>query len=410
MPHLQKLINRAEESFKNLIVPGVLFEELGFRYFGPLDGHDVILMTQSLKNILGLKGPRILHILTRKGMGCELAEKDPERLHGISKQETTKVESRSHPEQPARSYTAVFSDLILRAASRDKKIVAITAAMPTGTGLDLFQKTFPERFFDVGIAEEHAVTFAGALAKGGLKPVCALYSTFSQRAVDQLFHDVALQEQGLVLALDRAGVVGEDGPTHHGLFDISFLRPIPGSILASPKDSIEMERMLELGLKAKNVFAIRYPRGRIPKEFTKSSRTFEVGEAEVLREGEDATLVTLGPLVAAACEAAERLELQGISCGVVNMRFAKPLDQKLLRTLIHKDHLIVTLEDHVLTGGFGACVLEALCEMGLDGARVIRLGFEEKFIPHASREELLEDAGLSPDKITARILKEIKST
>ena len=414
MPRLQKLIKQAEESIKSLIVPGVLFEEMGFRYFGPLDGHDVVSLTESLKKILNLKGPRILHILTKKGMGCELADKDPERLHGIAApvpvstaKESAKVERKEILVPETKPFTKVFSEAILRLAEKDPRVVAITAAMPSGTGLVEFQKKFPERFFDVGIAEQHAVAFAGALAKGGRRPVCAIYSTFLQRAVDQLIHDVGLQEQSVILALDRAGVVGEDGPTHHGLFDMSFLRAIPGAVLASPKDTREMNRMLELGLEAKGIFAIRYPRGKVPHEFLESSAHFEVGEGEVLKEGEDVTILTLGVLAQTAMRAAGILEKEGVSAGVMNMRFAKPLDRSLLQQAVSKRHPLITLEDHVLQNGFGSAILEALSEMDAEGTRVIRLGFGDEFVTHAKREDLLAQAGMNPEKIAERTLKEL---
>jgi 1-deoxy-D-xylulose-5-phosphate synthase len=385
---------------------------MGFRYFGPLDGHEVVSLTQHLGRILKLKGPRILHVVTKKGMGCELADKDPERLHGVSgtapiKTESMKVELKDAKSQETKTYTKIFSEALSRLAEKDSRIVAITAAMPSGTGLVEFQKKFPDRFFDVGIAEQHAVAFAGALAKGGRKPVCAIYSTFIQRAVDQLIHDVALQEQSVILAMDRAGVVGEDGPTHHGVFDMSFLRAIPGSILGSPKDTAEMNRLLELGLGAKGLFAIRYPRGKVPQEFPESSRNFEIGEGEVLKDGEDVTILTLGPLVSNALQAAELLKKEDISAGVYNMRFAKPLDKGLLQLAASKRHLILTLEDHVVKNGFGSACLEAFSEMGVENFRVICLGFEDRFLEHAKREDLLDAADLSPEKIASRILKEV---
>jgi len=410
MPRIQRLLKQAEEGFKHLIVPGVLFEELGFRYFGPIDGHEVGNLTKSLKRILNLKGPRILHILTKKGMGCELAEKDPERLHGVSpsKKETVKVEAKSIPPIETKPYTKIFAESLIQLAENNPKIVAITAAMPSGTGLSDFEKKFPERFFDVGIAEQYAVSFAGALAKGGRKPICAIYSTFIQRAVDQLIHDVALQRQNVVFALDRAGVVGEDGPTHHGLFDMSFFRAIPGSVVASPKDTREMMRMLQLGFEHSGVFALRYPRGKVPQEFPESSANFEIGEGEVLCGGHDVTLLTFGSLVVNALQTAAFLKQDGISAGVVNMRFCKPLDKNLLELAARKSQLLVTLEDHMIENGFGSACLEALMEMDLPKPKLIRCGFSNEFPAHAKRDDLLRDVSLLPDTLAPRILKEFE--
>jgi 1-deoxy-D-xylulose-5-phosphate synthase len=408
MPRLHRLIKNAEEGFKNLIVPGLLFEELGFRYFGPVDGHNVRGLTKSLKRVLSLKGPRIIHVISKKGMGCDLADEDPERLHGVTarKAESPKVEASQRNGTTNRSYTGIFAENLMKFAEKDSRIVAITAAMPSGTGLTAFQKKFPKRFFDVGIAEGYAVTFAGALAKGGRKPVCALYSSFLQRGVDQMIHDVALQGQNVIFAIDRAGVVGEDGPTHHGLFDIGLIRSIPESVIACPKDSIEMGRMLELGLKAKGIYALRYPRAKVPQEFPASSSKFEIGEGEVLRQGSDVTILTLGCFVSTALLTAERLQAEGISAGVINMRFVKPLDKNLLEMAAQKSHLIVTLEEHVLSNGFGTACLETFSELGLANTQIIRMGFPDQFMPHAKREELLEMAGLTPEKIALGIIKE----
>jgi len=408
-PRLQKLIQKAEEGFKNIIVPGILFEELGFRYFGPLDGHDVPSMLGHFERIINMKGPRIMHILTKKGMGCELAEKDPEKLHGVSpkKSAAVAVDVSEKKGAPALSYTQVFSNAISDLAESNSDVIAITAAMPSGTGLADFQKKFPDRFFDVGIAEQYAVSFAGALAKGGKKPVCAIYSTFLQRAVDQIIHDVSLQNQNVVFAIDRAGVVGEDGPTHHGLFDMAYMRAVPGSVLGSPKDSIEMKRMLELGINAKGIFAFRYARDKVAREFPESSSSFEVGEGEVLKEGSDLTILTLGSMISNALLTAELLEAQGVSAGVMNMRFAKPIDRHLLEEAVGKTDLIVTMEEHMLHNGFGSACLEALSDLKLKPEHFIRLGFGDSFPPHATRTQLLESACLTPESAAQRILKEV---
>jgi 1-deoxy-D-xylulose-5-phosphate synthase len=416
-PRLRRFASSGFESLKNLLVPGILFEELGFRYFGPIDGHDVMGLVETLRKVLSLRDCCLLHIVTQKGKGCEFAEKDVERLHGVT---PFNVKTGEKIKSPAESqsgkaegiaYTKAFSNAFVKIARENPKVVAITAAMPSGTGLTNFQKEFPDRFFDVGIAEQHAVTFAGALAKAGLKPVCAIYSTFLQRSQDSLIHDVALQRLPLVLCLDRAGLVGADGATHNGVFDISYLGHIPGAVIAAPKDEKEMECMLQLGLDYSHIFALRYPRANISTRFDQSaSSNFGIGEGEILREGDDVSLLALGSMVESALEACDLLKEEGIEARVVNMRFAKPLDGRLILNALEKSRFIFTIEEHVLSGGFGSKVLEWIEAHDLQTHAVVRrLALPDQFIEHGLREALLDQFGLSPQKIAARVLAELAS-
>lgn len=411
-PRLKKLSNASLEGMKHLFVPGILFEELGFRYFGPVDGHNVMALVQTLRDVLSLNTCSILHVLTKKGKGCSFAEKDAEKGHGvvpfdIKTGEKIELLSPQNSALHGISYTQAFADALSKQARRNPDVVAITAAMPSGTGLLQFQKEFPDRFFDVGIAEQHAIAFAGALARGGLKPVCPIYSSFLQRAHDSVMHDVALQKQSIVLGIDRAGLVGADGATHQGIFDIAFLASVPDIVLASPIDEYEMDKMLELGLNHSSVFSIRYPRANIPKIFDEFPKhPFGIGEGEILFEGTDVTLLALGSMVEPACRAHALLEREGISARVVNMRFAKPLDEKIVLDSLQNTKMLFTLEEHVITGGFGSRVLEFLESQNLSRTPLKRFALPEKFIEHGSRENQLDEWGLSSEKMAASILKE----
>lgn len=413
-PRLRRLANSSLEGMKHLFVPGILFDELGFRYFGPVDGHDVVRLVGTLRDVLSLNMCSLLHVITKKGRGCEYAEKDEEKGHGVAPfnvETGEKITGRTEKtvSRPMVSYTQAFSDALLKLARRDPAVVAVTAAMPSGTGLLDFQKVFPERFFDVGIAEQHAVTFAGAMAKCGIKPVVAVYSTFMQRSHDSVMHDVALQRLGVVLALDRAGLVGADGATHQGIFDMAYLGSVPGVVLASPKDEFEMEKMLELGLEAAVPCAIRYPRADIPKLFDAlPKRSFQIGEGEVLFEGKDLSLLALGSMVETACKVRALLEKEGISVRVLNMRFAKPLDETLILDSLQKTKALFTLEEHVMTGGFGSKVLEFLEERRLSQVLLRRFALPDEFIEHGFRESQLDQFGLSPEKIAVSIIKEVQ--
>lgn len=416
-PRIRRFAAQSLESVKHLLVPGLLFEEMGLRYFGPVDGHDVIGLVETLRKVLSLKECSLLHIVTQKGKGCGFAEKDIERGHGVTPFNVKTGEKIKSPQELEKAktegipFTKAFVQALIQLARQDPRIAAITAAMPSGTGLAEFQKEFPDRFFDVGIAEQHAITFAGALAKGGMKPVCAIYSTFLQRSQDSLLHDVALQRQRLVLGLDRAGLVGADGATHNGVFDISYLGHIPDAIIAAPKDENEMEQMLKLGLDYPNIFALRFPRGNVPKtypDFSTPAAPFKIGQGEVLREGGDAALLTLGSMVETALRVHDLLKMQGTHVQVVNMRFAKPVDGQIILESLKKNRFLFTLEEHVLTGGFGSKVLEFLEQQKIAEAFVRRFALPDHFIEHGSREVLLDNFGLSPEKIAARVLSELR--
>ena len=413
-PRIEKLANRLLDHLKHLFVPGMLFDELGFRYFGPVDGHDVIGLVTILKNILPLEEAGLIHIVTKKGMGCEFADKDPERLHGVTPFDVKTGQKVKGPAEatPGKTYTQAFADAVLRLAREDNRVVAITAAMPSGTGLSKFAAEFPSRFFDVGIAEQHAITFAGALAKGGMKPVCAIYSTFLQRSQDQLIHDVALQRLNLTVGLDRAGLVGADGATHNGVFDISYLGHIPHSVISAPINEEEMYHMLKLGTAYPHLFAVRYPRASIqPIDAPPpaSKKTFQIGEGEMLLDGSDIAILALGTMVAPAYQAAAILRKKGISAAVYNMRFAQPLDEQIVREAIQKARLVMTAEEHVLMGGFGSKVLELAERLHLSNARIIRLALPNEFIEHGSREALLDEFGLSPERIAATAVDSLRN-
>ncbi len=399
---LLKLMAKFEEGLKGLFVPGMLFEELGFRYFGPIDGHDLNKLTSTLKNILEIKGPRILHVVTKKGKGCEFAEKDPVKFHGIGCFDinTGEVEAKkSSPE--SKSYTEIFRDKLVQLAQADQRILAITAAMPEGTGLDKFRDTFGERFFDVGIAEAHAVCFAAGLAKQGFKPVIAIYSTFLQRAYDQIIQEVSLQELPVIFAIDRAGIVGEDGVTHQGIFDIAYLKTIPNLVIMAPKNGIELEQMLEFALQLNKPTAIRYPRASVSLE-DGLSVALKLGKAELIKEGKDFTIIALGSMVLVAQEAIEMLSKEGLSGSLVNARFAAPLDLELIRNICAKTKFIFTVEEGIKDAGFGSSIAQEL------GRQVERIGLPFEFIPHGARELLLEKYGLTASGIAESIRKAVK--
>jgi len=391
------IAKRAEDSLITLLTPGMLFEGLGFHYIGPVDGHDTEALITALTDINELKGPVLLHVLTKKGKGYSYAEEDPATFHGIGPFviETGKPKSRSKP-----SFTGVFSSALLEVAERDSRVVAITAAMPEGTGLSRFAERYPERFFDVGIAEQHALTFAAGLAKEGYVPVTAIYSTFLQRAYDEVFHDVALQNLPVVIAIDRAGIVGQDGPTHHGLFDISYLRHIPNMIVAAPKDEDELRHLLYSAVSYGRPTAIRYPRGSCTGvDTTGPLRTIPLGKAEVLKPGSVLTVIAIGTMVGPAMEAVEKLNREGIRAGLINARFAKPLDEEAILKAASFGALL-TVEENALQGGFGSAVLELLEERGVS-VPVRRLGVPDEFIEHGTQEELRSRIGLNSAGIEA---------
>jgi 1-deoxy-D-xylulose-5-phosphate synthase len=393
---LVNFVKKAEDSLITLLTPGMLFEGLGFHYVGPIDGHDIGALVKTLEDIRHLDRPVLVHVLSKKGKGYEPAEKEPSRFHGVGPFDAkTGRASRSSK----LTYTNVFSSTLLEIAERNEKVVAITAAMPEGTGLNKFAEKYPERFFDVGIAEQHAITFAAGLVKEGFIPVAAIYSTFLQTAYDDVLHDVCLQGLPVVIAMDRAGIVGADGPTHHGLFDISYLRHMPGMVLAAPKDECELRQMLFSAINYKRPTAIRYPRGVCHgKDLSGPVNEIPPGKAEVLKEGKDITILALGTMVYPALEAARRLEGAGIKAGVVNARFVKPLDEGCIKELARSTGRLLTVEENALQGGFGSAVLEFLQEHNI-ACEVKRLGVPDRFVEHGTQAELRALIGLDTEGI-----------
>ncbi|MGE4357394.1 MAG: 1-deoxy-D-xylulose-5-phosphate synthase [Candidatus Omnitrophota bacterium] len=393
---------KLEKSLKNLLVPGIIFEELGFRYLGPFDGHDLHILIPALKNIIEIKGPCIMHVVTKKGKGFKPAEDNPTFFHSAPPFEVKS--GMPLGDKGKMTFTRTFGEKIVKLAEEDSRIVAITAAMTDGTGLTSFAKKFPQRFFDVGMAEEHAVTFAGGLARGGFIPIVAIYSTFLQRAYDQIIHDVCLQKLPVVFCIDRAGIVGEDGPTHHGVFDLSYLTHIPNMVVMAPKDFKELEKMLEFAVKANRTIAIRYPRGGLvfSRELL-ASEEIEMGKAEILKEGNDLAILAVGSMVYPAFEAVKMLLKEGIDAELVNMRFVKPLDKDLLKKLGKNFNHFITIEENSLIGGFASQILSFFEEEGLEGRRILTLGLPDRFITHGGREEILEICGLSPIRIKEAI-------
>lgn len=407
IPHIGGRVYRTASAIKDgvrtALVPGGLFEEMGFRYLGPLDGHNLPLLIETLQQVRRMQGPILLHVHTKKGKGYLPAERAPEKFHGIGRFDVKTGECPCRKGVP--TYTAVFSQALQQLAADDADIVAITAAMPSGTGLKAFGERYPDRCFDVGIAEEHAVTLAAGLAAAGKKPVVALYSTFAQRAYDQILHDVCLQKLPVVLALDRAGLVGQDGPTHHGVFDYSYLRPLPHMTVMAPKDEAELRDMLATAFSLRAPVALRYPRGcGVGAALREGFSLLPVGKAEVLRGSGSLALLAVGSMVHPAEETADQLSTAGIAARVVNMRFIKPLDTELLCRLAREEGVraFVTMEENVLAGGFGSAVLEALGEEGIS-MPVLRLGIGDDFVPQGTREELLALCGLTPEAMAERI-------
>lgn len=391
---------RAENSLKGFLTPGSLFEALGFDYLGPLDGHDLPQLVEVFNNINQLDGPLLVHIMTTKGKGYKPAEETPDKYHGVGVFDL--ATGKGAPKPSAKSYTEVFGETLVQLAEQDPKIVAITAAMPDGTGLNKFAERFPERFFDVGIAEQHAMTFAAGLAADGFRPVTAIYSTFVQRAYDQVFHDICLQKLPVTIAMDRSGVVGDDGPTHHGVFDISYLRHLPGLTMMAPKDENELRHMIKTAVYHGAPIALRYPRGAgYGVEMDLDIKALEIGKGEVLSEGRDISIIAFGSTVYPALEAAELLQQKGISAGVINARFVKPLDAELILSTATKTGCIMTVEENALQGGFGSAVLELLYDKGMQNVKVKRLGIADHYVEQGSQAQLRKDLGIDAEGIAA---------
>jgi len=396
-----KFAKKMEESLKGLVVPGMLFEDLGFKYVGPIDGHNMESLFENLKNIKNVDGPILFHIITKKGKGYQPAEDNPAAFHGVGPFhiETGELKN-SGGGNP--SYTKVFGDTIIRLAEENDKIIGITAAMAEGTGMRQFAGRFPNRYFDVGIAEQHAVTFAAGMATEGFIPIVAIYSTFMQRAYDQVIHDVALQKLPVVFALDRGGIVGADGPTHHGLFDYSFMRHVPNMIVMAPKDEAELRSLLKTATECGRPASVRYPRGTgYGADLSGDITSIEVGKGELLREGEDLTIIAIGSTVYPSLEAAHKLEAAGISTEVINARFVKPLDEALILSSIKKTGHIITVEENALQGGFGSAVMELLEEKDmLAHMKMKRLGVPDSFVEHGPQDILRREVGIDCEGIS----------
>jgi 1-deoxy-D-xylulose-5-phosphate synthase len=393
MPPVWELARRAEEHMKGMVVPGTLFEELGFNYIGPIDGHDLPTLVKTLTNLRALKGPQFLHVVTRKGKGYAPAEADPCVYHGVTTFDPRTGKMSSRPQQGA-SYTKVFGDWLCDVAALDERVIGITPAMREGSGLVAFSERYPGRYFDVGIAEQHSVTFAAGLACEGLRPVVAIYSTFLQRAFDQLIHDVALQDLPVLFAIDRGGLVGPDGPTHAGSFDLSYLRCIPNLVVMAPADENECRQMLYTGLQIDGPSAVRYPRGNGPGvPIDSEMRALPIGKAELRRRGSGLAILAFGSMLAPALEAAEALDAT-----VVNMRFVKPLDEETVLQAAAEHELLLTVEENAVAGGAGSAINECLAAHGVQAA-IINLGLPDRFQEHGSREELLAEAGLTREGI-----------
>jgi len=402
-----KFSRQVEESLKTFFVPGAIFEELGFTYVGPLEGHHLDHLIMNLKNVRTLEGPVLVHVVTQKGKGYKFAEDDPSRFHGIPPFDVDTGETVAAGASPSPpSYTKVFGQTVVKLAEDDPRVVAITAAMSEGTGLDRFAREFPNRFYDVGMAEQHGVTFAAGLATQGFVPIVAIYSTFMQRAYDQVIHDVCLQKLPMVLAMDRGGFVGADGPTHHGMFDFSFLRTVPNLIVMAPKDEDELQHMLKTAVECGRAVSVRYPRGAgVGVPLDENPRTLPIGKGEIMLDPPGAALaiVAIGACVHPALEAAELLRTEGIPVRVINARFVKPLDGELLCDAAREFKGIVTVEENALMGGFGSAVLELFAEKGLSGISVRRLGIPDEFTPQATQKELRKMYGIDAAGIAAAV-------
>ena len=404
-----KAIRRLKGSVKYLMVPTSIFEELGFTYLGPVDGHDIHGLIEVLQAAKKIDGPVMVHVLTKKGKGYKPAEESPNKFHGTGPFEIATGKKITNPAAPI-SYTEVFGKTITELADSDKKIVGLTAAMPDGTGLNIFAQAHPDRFFDVGIAEQHAVTAAAGMAAAGMKPVTAIYSTFMQRAYDSILHDICMQKLHVTMCLDRAGLVGDDGYTHHGVFDYAYLRSIPNMTIMAPKDENELRHMLKTALSFNGPISVRYPRGSgVGVDITEPMHELPIGKAEVLREGKELCFWAIGSMVQSAVQAADKIKEQGIDAGVVNMRFAKPLDKELLIEHAKRYGKIVTLEEGVLAGGVGSEVLEILGDAGLlQQCAVLRLGIPDEFVTHGDKKLLFRDLDLDTDAIVQKAAAFVK--
>ncbi|PKL83443.1 MAG: 1-deoxy-D-xylulose-5-phosphate synthase [Ignavibacteriae bacterium HGW-Ignavibacteriae-3] len=399
---IRRVTARLGSGIKSMLTPGMLFEALGFRYFGPVNGHSLEQLIKIFEQIQNYSGPILVHVTSEKGKGYKPAENHVQRLHAATPFDKMTGEVIKKSGSPD-SYTSIFGNALVEIAKEDPAVIGITAAMPDGTGLDILCKEMPERYFDVGIAEEHAVTFAAGLATQGITPVVAIYSTFLQRAFDQIVHDVALQKLHVVFVLDRAGLVGADGPTHHGTFDLTYLRLIPNMVIMAPKDESELRNMLYTAVKYYGPIAIRYPRGSaLGVDLQKGFAEIEIGKAEIIRNGADVALLAVGNMVEYCRKSAEKLLGNGINSEIINMRFVKPLDNKMLDDIAARFNKIVTIEESTIVGGFGSGVLEYFSEKNYKN-EILRIGLPDHFIDHGTQEELHKIVGIDPDGIAEKV-------
>lgn len=389
-------VDRVKNALKYSFIQGVLFEEFGFNYLGPIDGHNIIELMKYFKQAEAIKGPVLLHVITKKGKGYAPAENNPDKFHGVGPFNIEDGSSKKVKSKP--SYSKVFGETLTKMAAEDKKIAGVTAAMPSGTGMEIFAESHPQRYYDVGIAEQHALTMSTGLAKGGMKPVCAIYSTFLQRGYDQVIHDIAIQNIDLTIAVDRAGIVGNDGETHQGLFDYSFLRPVPNLVMMAPKDAEQLQQMLYTAVNYKGPAVLRYPRGAVEGEYISRElsdlQEIEIGKAEELikiDEKMDLTILALGSTVYPAKKAAQVLNNNGYQTALIDARFIKPLDQELIAKAIKNSKNIITVEEQVLAGGFSAAVLEMAADKGLNFEAIKRIGVEDEFVVQGGMEEMKKE-------------------
>ena len=402
-----RVVRRVKRSIKQLIIPKMFFEDIGFTYLGPVDGHNI----QELENILRLskqvEAPVLVHVLTKKGKGYKIAEENPDKFHSTGPFNIETGESKSKKKD---DYSKVFGKKLVELAKNNPKIVAVTASMKDGTGLTEFQKQYPDRFFDVGIAEQHAIGFAAGMAKAGMIPVVPIYSSFYQRAYDQVIHDVAIQELPVVMCVDRAGAVGADGETHQGLLDMSFFRLVPNLTILAPKNFKELEDMLEFAVNLGKSVVIRYPRGGEEDYKFETENEIELGKAELLKDGEDITIIAIGKMVARAMKISEKLQKEDIKAAVINSRFLKPLDKEKIKEFVIKTKIVVTIEDGTIINGLATAVSEVIAENGIKDKKILNYAYPDKFIQHGSVAELEKIYGLDEEKIYHDILKELEKT
>jgi len=406
--NLKHVARKIRDCFLGLVTPGFLFESLGFQYVGPIDGHNIGEMITTLENVRKIEGPTLVHVMTTKGKGYPPAEKDPIKFHAVTPFHVLTGKAKKE-KGPIPTYTEVFGQSLLRLAKQNSKIVGITAAMGSGTGIDKLAREIPERTYDVGIAEQHAVTFAAGMATEGYIPVVAIYSTFLQRGYDEILHDVCLQNLHVVFALDRGGLVGADGPTHHGVFDFAYMRSIPNIVIMAPKDENELQHMLNTAVAHSGPISLRYPRGEgWGVKLDAEAKNLEIGKGELLRDGTDVVIAAIGQPAIPALRAAQDLVPLGINAAVVNARFVKPLDKDLFRDLLSRVPRVITVEDHVIGGGFGSALVEFLADEGISGVSVKRLGVPDRFIPHGTQDELRKICGFDKDAIAQAALQMVR--